>query len=98
VWALTIKDIVFSVTAGLISEILLCCYLLITLYNGLKISEHETNWLMNFMLLLVGHMKKFSDIINHSLFKVVCTIKSKQASTKKISNFTVNRDHIKKKN
>jgi len=45
---LTIKHSVFYITAGLIAEILLCCYPFIKLWDGLKISEYEAYWLMDF--------------------------------------------------
>jgi len=37
---------VISVMAGWIAEMLLCCSLLLLLFNGQKISEYEAYWLM----------------------------------------------------
>jgi len=42
---------VFSVMAGWIAEILLCCSLLILLCNGQNIAEYEAYWLMGFPII-----------------------------------------------
>ena len=37
--------------AGLILKILLCCSLFIALCNGLKVSEYEADWSMDYSLI-----------------------------------------------
>jgi len=58
----------------------------IMLYNGLKISEHEAYWLMNYLLLLIGCVKIFYDIINHSLACTSCKKANKQEQRKLVTS------------
>jgi len=78
-----IKSFVFSLMAGLIG--FLCSYPFIMLCNGLKISEYEAYWLMDFFANqnLDAHQERILLIILS--FKAVCTtyLKSKQASIRK---------------
>ena len=55
----TIQHFIIFVMVGLIVEILLSCSLFMTLCNGLKMSEYEAYWLIDFPLIISGvHAKK----------------------------------------
>ena len=81
---LTIENSVFSVMAGLIAEIL---YMLC---NGLKISEHETYWLMGFPPIKSWEQAK-------KIFMEIFIKAKKQVATRNNFSFAVNKDHSKSK-